>query len=68
MVEIDTGVNVAGHGGRFRVASSYPTNLSPCHSLVDRVKLDKKKVMVVVHTNDSGETSITEKEVGKDAC
>ena len=68
MVEIDADMTVAGHGGKFRVASSYPADLSPCHSLVDRMKLDKKKIMVVIHTNNSGETSITEKEVGKDAC
>jgi len=65
MVKISAGLNVAGHGGEFKLVSSYPDTLPPCHSLVDKIKLKKKKAVVVIHTNEEGETSITERKIGE---
>ena len=39
--------------------------LSPCQSLIDKIALKKDKYMIVVHTNDEGKTSITEKKIGE---
>ena len=66
MVKIEAGINAKVVGGKFKVVSSYPETLLPCNSLVDKIKLKKEKtVVVVVHTDDHGETSITEKKIGK---
>ena len=69
MVKIEGGIDGGGVEGKFKIASSYPIDLPSCHSLVDKIKLNKKKIFVVVHTNNSGETSITEKKLGEEhAC
>jgi len=66
MVKIEAGGNVTGVGGaKFQIITSYPDTLPPCHSLVDKIKVKKKKVIVVIHTNKDGETSITEKKIGE---
>lgn len=69
MVKIEGGIDVKDGSGKFKVVSSYPVDLLPCHSLVDKIKLKKEKTVVVVHTNDFGETSITQKKIGEEhAC
>ena len=67
MTEIDTSVDVIGHGGgKFKINTSYPAALPPCYTLVDKTKLEGELVVYAIHTDNNGETKITDKKIGKE--